>query len=101
MVLTVATADALLGDGDNAAVYRRYGTAFPNAGYGGSFYRWLLDPAAGPYGSWGNGAAMRVAPVGFTLDSVEAVLREAARSAAGSYSTKASLSVSGRSTPKR
>jgi ADP-ribosylglycohydrolase len=81
-VLTVATADALLGDGDYAAAYRRYGTAFPNAGYGGSFYRWLLDRAAGPYGSWGNGAAMRVSPVGFALDSVEVVLPEAARSAA-------------------
>ncbi len=37
---------------------------------------------AGPYGSWGNGAAMRVSPVGFALDSVDAVLAEAARSAA-------------------
>lgn len=81
-VLTVATADALLGDGNYAVAYRQYGTAFPDAGYGGSFYRWLLDPVAGPYGSWGNGAAMRVGPVGFALDSVAAVLREAARSAA-------------------
>jgi ADP-ribosylglycohydrolase len=37
-VLTVATADALLGDGDYAGAYRRYGRAYPNAGYGGSFY---------------------------------------------------------------
>ena len=81
-VLTVATAEALLGDGDYAAAYRRYGRAYPNAGYGGSFYRWLFSEGAGPYGSWGNGAAMRVSPVGFALDSVDAVLAEAARSAA-------------------
>ncbi len=81
-VLTVATAEALLGDGDYAAAYRRYGRAYPNAGYGGSFYRWLFSEGAGPYGSWGNGAAMRVSPVGFALGSVDAVLAEAARSAA-------------------
>ena len=81
-VLTVATAEALLGDGDYAAAYRRFGRAYPNAGYGGSFYRWLFSEGAGPYGSWGNGAAMRVSPVGFALDSVDAVLAEAARSAA-------------------
>ena len=81
-VLTVATAEALLGDGNYAAAYRRYGCAYPNAGYGGSFYRWLLSDDAGPYNSWGNGAAMRVSPVGFALNSVDAVLAEAARSAA-------------------
>lgn len=81
-VLTVATAEVLLGDGDYAVAYRRFGRAFPHAGYGGSFYRWLCSDGAGPYGSWGNGAAMRVSPVGFALDSVDAVLAEAARSAA-------------------
>jgi ADP-ribosylglycohydrolase len=81
-VLTMATADALMGDGDYAAAYRRFGRAFPHAGYGGTFYRWLFTDGAGPYGSWGNGAAMRVSPVGFALGDVESVLEEAARSAA-------------------
>jgi len=81
-VLTVATAEALLGDRDYAGAYRRYGRAYPNAGYGGSFYLWLVSEDAGPYRSWGNGAAMRVSPVGFALDTVDEVLAEAARSAA-------------------
>jgi ADP-ribosylglycohydrolase len=81
-VLTLATAEALLGDGDYAGAYRRYGRAFPNAGYGGSFFAWLFSEHAGPYHSWGNGAAMRVSPVGFALDTVEDVLTEAAKSAA-------------------
>jgi ADP-ribosylglycohydrolase len=81
-VLTVATAEALLGDGDYAGAYRRYGRAYPNAGYGGSFYGWLLSDDAGPYNSWGNGAAMRVSPVGLALDTVDEVLAEAAASAA-------------------
>jgi ADP-ribosylglycohydrolase len=81
-VLTLATAEALLGDGDYAGAYRRYGRAFPDAGYGGRFLGWLLDEHAGPYNSWGNGSAMRVSPVGFALDTVGEVLAEAARSAA-------------------
>ena len=52
-VLTVATAEALLGDGDYEGTYRRYGRAYPNAGYGGSFYRWLLNEDAGPCNRWG------------------------------------------------
>ena len=36
----------------------------------------------GPYNSWGNGSAMRVSPTGFAFDSIEAVLEDAARSAA-------------------
>ena len=91
-VLTVATAEALLSDGDYAGAYRRYGRAYPNAGYGGSFYRWLLDEDAGPYHSWANGAAMRVPPVGFSLDTVDEVLAEAARSAAVTRSSAVSLS---------
>ena len=81
-VLTLATAEALLGDGDYAGAYRCYGRAFPDAGYGGSFLDWLFDTHAGPYNSWGNGSAMRVSPVGFALDTVGEVLAEAARSAA-------------------
>jgi ADP-ribosylglycohydrolase len=81
-VLTVATAEALVGDVDYADAYRRYGRAYPNAGYGGSFSRWLLSDDAGPYNSWGNGAAMRISPVGFALDTVDEVLAEAARSSA-------------------
>jgi len=85
-VLTVATAEALLGDGDYAGAYRRYGRAYPDAGYGGSFYRWLLNANAGTYNNWGNGAAIRVSPVGFAPDTVDDVLAEAARSAAVTHS---------------
>ncbi|MCU0836409.1 MAG: ADP-ribosylglycohydrolase family protein [Chromatiaceae bacterium] len=81
-VLTVATADALLGDGDYPAAYRRYGRAYPDAGYGRRFFHWLLTDGAGPYQSFGNGSAMRVSPVGFALASADEVLAEAARSAA-------------------
>ena len=38
-------------------------------------------PIPKPYNSWGNGSAMRVSPVGFAFDTVDDVLREAARTA--------------------
>ena len=81
-VLTIATADALLSDGDYAAAYRRWGRRYPNAGYGEQFRRWLRRDEAGPYNSWGNGSAMRVSPVALALNSVDEVLAEAERSAA-------------------
>lgn len=81
-VLTVATADALLGDGDFASAYRRWGRRYPDAGYGGFFARWLLTDDAGPYDSFGNGSAMRVSPVGWAMATVDDVMDTAARSAA-------------------
>ena len=81
-VLTAATAEALLESDDYAAAYRRFGRRHPRAGYGGNFIHWIFEDAAGPYNSWGNGSAMRVSPVGWWFDSLEATLDEAARSAA-------------------
>jgi ADP-ribosylglycohydrolase len=80
-VLTVATAQAILTGTSYEAAYRDFGRRYPNAGYGGSFYDWLLTSEPRPYNSWGNGSAMRVAPVGFAFTTVEAVLHEAERSA--------------------
>lgn len=81
-VLTVATADALLSGIPYDAAYRMWARRYPTAGYGGTFIRWFRSDGAGPYGSWGNGSAMRVSPVGYAFDTVERVLTEAAASAA-------------------
>lgn len=81
-VLTVATAEALLEGRPYAECYRRWGRRYPDAGYGGFFARWLAEDEAGAYGSFGNGSAMRVPPVGWLVGDEESVLREAERSAA-------------------
>lgn len=47
------------------------GRAFPDAGYGGKFQRWLFSENPAPYNSMGNGAAMRVSPAGFAATSLE------------------------------
>ena len=80
-VLTVATADALLGNGDYRRAYQEYFHRFPNAGYGGRFVVWANREQAEPYNSWGNGSAMRVSPVGWARDSLDDVLDEAERGA--------------------
>ena len=37
----------------------------PGRGYGGCFRGWIEQPNPEPYGSYGNGAAMRVSPVAY------------------------------------
>ena len=81
-VLTVASAHAILTGTSYQTAYRDFGRQYPNAGYGGAFREWLFSAEPRPYNSWGNGSAMRVAPVGFAFNSVDDVLREAERSAA-------------------
>ena len=51
-----------------------WGRRYPDAGYGAAFFDWLRRDGAGPYGSWGNGSAMRVSPVAFAFDDADEVL---------------------------
>lgn len=44
---------------------KELGHAYPGAGYGSRFKRWLCSNHAKPYKSYGNGAAMRVSPCGW------------------------------------
>ncbi len=80
-VLTVAVANAILYQKDYARTIWTYAKKYPHAGYGGSFAQWVKRNDLQPYGSFGNGSAMRVSPVGFAFDSEDEVLTEAARSA--------------------
>lgn len=60
---------------------RQLGRMYPDAGYGGMFYRWLMEEDAGAYGSYSNGSAMRVSPVAWAAESLEEALRLAKWSA--------------------
>lgn len=89
-VMTIAVAEALLGlrdaeDKDDAAVHaavtasmRAWGGKYPDAGYGGRFWEWLFSGRKPrPYGSYGNGSAMRVSAVGWLYDALEETRRYA------------------------
>lgn len=69
-VLTIAVFDALQicsGHYENLSDivterFRYYGRRYRKCGYGTNFYKWIWSDEPAPYGSWGNGAAMRVSP---------------------------------------
>ena len=90
-VMTLAVADAFLPiapNTDDAEIRCRlvrsmqtYGRKYPYAGYGGMFRRWLKDSKPQPYGSYGNGSAMRVSSAGWLFDNLETVRHMARLSA--------------------
>ncbi|MEM8805396.1 MAG: ADP-ribosylglycohydrolase family protein [Cyanobacteria bacterium P01_G01_bin.38] len=83
-ILTVAVADVLLHGGTYTEAFKRYYQSYPNpcGGYGARFAAWAASAQAAPYQSWGNGSAMRVSPVAYAFDDIEAVLSAAQQTAA-------------------
>ena len=78
-VMTLAIAKAFL---DSKKDYRdikekatksmiELGRKYPNRGYGPSFYKWIMSEDHLPYKSFGNGAAMRISPVGVVLSNID------------------------------
>lgn len=80
--MTLAVAKALfLAKGDkeklkSIVVYCMKDVAYdhPNTGWGERFYKWLfVERNPQPYNSYGNGAGMRISPVGWVAESEEEV----------------------------
>ena len=90
-VMTIAVADGLMNAGLDADAesirheivrsMKAWGRKYPSAGYGGRFIWWLQLDDDNPYGSWGNGSAMRVSSAGWLYDTIERT-REVARATA-------------------
>ena len=83
-ICTVAIADAILRDGDYKSYIHDWCRRYPNpmGGYGNSFRKWVMSDNPQPYGSYGNGAAMRVSPVGLFYLNAFGMLPRAERTAA-------------------
>ena len=107
-VMTMAVARWLLNDPthsyqglEDAMLSMAFRISCPMGGYGTGFFYWIFKPyhlkgynprygelpyksttGRHPYGSWGNGSAMRVSPVGWFFDTLEETERVAAVSAA-------------------
>ena len=74
-VCTVAIADALRSGTHPAVALQTWGRRYEHiGGWGQRFALWLADDDPQPYGSWGNGGAMRVSPVGLLASSEAEVL---------------------------
>lgn len=84
-VMTLAVKYAI----DRGIGYReamqQIGINYPDCGYGGRFYEWIMNKYPDPYNSWGNGSAMRVSYIGEHFDNLEDVISEAEKSAAVSH----------------
>ena len=90
-VMTLAVADAFLSLPPQVSEVeirrflvrsmQTYGRKYPYAGYGGMFRRWLKDTNPQPYGSYGNGSAMRVSSAAWLFDDLETVRHMARLSA--------------------
>ena len=87
-ICTVAVADALLHNDNDFGKHihdwcRKYPR--PMGGYGGRFAQWVMSDDPRPYGSFGNGAAMRVSPIAWLLQDVHSQMIAAEMAAACSH----------------
>ena len=76
-VLTIALADSILTGIPYFDNMKTFYHLYPHRGYGGSFYIWASSKSTTPYNSYGNGAAMRISPIGFAYDDLDVVLQKA------------------------
>lgn len=101
-IMTVAVAKAILLSRQEQFEHNGNGRAFqeilvevmqdfgrkyphPTGAYGGNFAQWLRRTNPRPYGSYGNGSAMRVSPCGLAAVTMEEALAMARASAAVSH----------------
>ncbi len=94
-VMTVAVAEALLNCAEDpgrsvrqeaVVSMRKWGRRYPHAGYGARFSVWLREKDPEPYGSYGNGSAMRVSAAGWLYDTMEETRKTAALTAVVTHS---------------
>ena len=87
-VMTLAIANALMNAGADASEaqmklefviqMQNFGNRYAQGEYGGRFSQWLHSDDPQPYGSFGNGSAMRVSAIGWAFNTLERT-REVAR----------------------
>ena len=78
-VMSLAVAKAILDCGEDVdslgktaiSAMQELGRIYKNAGYGGTFIKWLQAEDPQPYNSFGNGSAMRVGPCGFAAKDLD------------------------------
>lgn len=89
-VMTLAVAKWLVEDKEHTiekliCCMQDLGRKYPDAGYGGRFFSWIFDTDPQPYYSWGNGAGMRVSPVGLYAKTLDEALALSALTASVSH----------------
>ena len=96
-VLTIAIADALLGNKDYEQKLKHYGKKEINMGldkygrsrFGKNFSEWIYNDIQGD--SYGNGCAMRISAIGYAFDTLEQTLAESDKATIPSHNHPDSL----------
>lgn len=93
-VCTIGVADAILRYGNPTPeqfgkCIQEWCLKYPNRGYGGKFRGWIGNPV--PYGSWGNGSAMRVSACGLAAKSALECIKLAENSAMCSHNSDSGI----------
>ena len=86
-ICTVGVADAILRDRDFGESIHEWCRRYPHpmGGYGGRFAQWVRSDNPQPYGSYGNGASMRLSPVAYKYEYLDEMLDAAAATAIPSH----------------
>lgn len=74
-----------------AAKYRQFYCYFPHAGFGNLFADWARSGSGKKVRSYGNGAAMRVIPIGYAYQSMEQTLLQAKASCLSTHCHKEAI----------
>ena len=104
-VLTVAVCDALLQHSDikdglfknheiaitYAAKYKQYYSRYPHSGFGEMFKEWATSNSFQHQRSYGNGAAMRVAPIAYAFNDIKDVQKHARLSCSYTHNNKEAI----------
>lgn len=80
-VMSLATKKAVIENQPFEKVYQEFGRKYEYVGYGGMFRAWIHEEEPLPYGSYGNGSAMRVSYIADHFKSQNDVLKYARQSA--------------------
>lgn len=74
-----------------ATQYKQFFANYPNAGYGQMFSDWAKERGFSKRRSYGNGAAMRVVPIGFAYDTLEQTLLQAKASCLYTHNSREAI----------
>ena len=101
-ILTIAVMDAILNDGDYEKYIREYGKNYINyrpdvssyfkTSFSPGFIKWLNSDGVGF--STGNGAMMRIAPVGFLFNDLDTVREESVKAVSCSHNSSEAINCS-------
>lgn len=88
-IMTIATMDAILHDIPYTIAYKYWGNKYSGDYYGKNFKEWLKKESFEANDSFGNGAAMRVSPIGYVhrVDS-HTIIEQASKSIISSHNNE-------------